>query len=534
MKNKSLVKIFNVLIVFALLLHMFMPLTVNAITTTKKVRVLWKYGNYTGVSKPIEIDVTNPSVPQYISASSIIPDDALGTSHTIDISKVSSFYNQGSLPQWMLIEDTDDYYPYLVVYHTWDELLDLFESNKLIINLENPFINPTLNIFLHLVPVGQTPDLSSTSSTAMKQYDDNWFSMKLDMSLDQFPTNGFEVYGCPESATNPASCVSWGDGTIITASDFKGRQVIWINTDYDTGTYEIQRGFSRGIDPTGAKDGPHSIASNGDREFRLIIYDEDYASIEFDVDADTYTYYLNGWDPTFTNPVYDLSTDIDNPTVYETYLLEDTLVFKSNTVGDKIVSAKALDVPNKGVSITNPTSDSFKIEFKSNYYSNVMFELTGESGKKYYLRVDRTFVTAQTNNELILNGFDDDLELYAEFIYPSEVSYQDFDVIATITTTSGETTKKLNAVNTREINREYNPSDPSSGEQVTNAIAVNAGVNLKKTRYLLDVDSTVKSVRVTITNKDAVSGDTYGGTFGGYGSGVELDLTHYLRQSSHN
>lgn len=521
MKNKSIVKIFNILIIFALLIHMFMPLTVNAVENTKKVRVAVKKNGAIDLSNPFDVSLNNPNTTQFISASSLTFDYGF----ELDISKVSQFYNQGLQPQWMLVDDRDDYYSSV---YDLDSVMDLFESNNIVIHVESPFSMGIATVIPHLVVKGGTPDLSSTSTTMMNADDGSWYSIRLNMSLDQIPTDGFEIKWCP---VNNSNCLSFAGGIYITPSDFRGIQEIWVETDSEEGTYNLKRGLDRGIDPTGAKDGPHSIASNGDREFRLVIYDEDYAAIEFDVDEDTYTYYLNGWDPTFTNPVYDLSTDINNPTVYETYLLEDTLVFKSNAIGDKIISAKALDVPNKGVSITNPTSDSFKIEFKSNYYSNVMFELTGESGKKYYLKVDRKFVSAQTNNELILNGFDDDLGLYAEFIYPSNTSYQDYDVIATITTNDGEVTKKLSAVNTREINREYSPSDPSSGEQVTNAIAVDAGVNLKKTRYLLDVDDKVKSVRITVTNKNAVNGNTFGGTFGGYGSGVELDLTHYLRQA---
>ena len=56
-----------------------------------------------------------------------------------------------------------------------------------------------------------------------------------------------------------------------------------------------------------------------------------------------------------------------------------------------------------------------------------------------------------------------------------------------------------------------------------------AGFNLKKSYYALGMTKDVKSVNITITNKDATKGNVYGGTFGGNGEGVELDLTYAKR-----
>jgi hypothetical protein len=59
--------------------------------------------------------------------------------------------------------------------------------------------------------------------------------------------------------------------------------------------------------------------------------------------------------------------------------------------------------------------------------------------------------------------------------------------------------------------------------------AFDAGVKLKKSYYALGMTKDVQSVNITVTKKDATKGTTYGGTFGGNGEGIELDLTYAKR-----
>ena len=66
--------------------------------------------------------------------------------------------------------------------------------------------------------------------------------------------------------------------------------------------------YDKGIDPTGGNDGFNSLVHNGDRKYRVVIYDDTkYESLTFNVDPDNYTYYLGAWDPVFANPTIDIS-----------------------------------------------------------------------------------------------------------------------------------------------------------------------------------------------------------------------------------
>ena len=270
------------------------------------------------------------------------------------------------------------------------------------------------------------------------------------------------------------------------------------------------------IDPCGGNDGPNSIVHNGYRDFRLIVYDDGYVPVTFNVDPENYTYYLGNWDPIFTNPVYDVSgTTEAKPMDYTTYLLENRLSFSS----DEITSVKALNVPNKAVTI-NKVDNSYTITFNSNFYSKVTFELTNRNGKKHYLRINRKFVDVDTSGNMNSQDPNAPREAYVVFTYPAVRSYDDYDVIATITTDEGSTSRILTATNVKAGNLEGSVNEGKTFE---------AGYNLKKSYYALGMTKDVKSVNITITNKDATKGTTYGGTFGGNGEGVELDLTYAKR-----
>ena len=284
--------------------------------------------------------------------------------------------------------------------------------------------------------------------------------------------------------------------------------------------------YPMGIDPTGGKDGINSISHNGDRKCRVTIYDDSkYESLTFNVNPNNYTYYLGLWFPVFTNPTIDISGSTkENPVVYTTYLLEDTLKFSAGEKNkENIVSVKALDVPSKGISITK-TGDEYTVKFKSNYYSEVILELTGASGGKYYVKVNRSFIESGSNLNDLFAGTSTTPTIYAKFTYPSTTAYTDYDVIATITKKDGTIeTKKLDAVKLTDFNNE-------SGMLETKYVW-DAGVKLNMTGFAIEASEDFESVEVTVTLKNATSSETYGGTFGGHNKGISLDIDFFMEHA---
>ena len=72
-----------------------------------------------------------------------------------------------------------------------------------------------------------------------------------------------------------------------------------------------------------------TIVTNGDREFRVVIYNADtFEGIQFSQNSDAYTYFPSFWDSTFYTGMLDISgTTRENPAEYNTFVLEPTIKF---------------------------------------------------------------------------------------------------------------------------------------------------------------------------------------------------------------
>ena len=178
------------------------------------------------------------------------------------------------------------------------------------------------------------------------------------------------------------------------------------------------------IDPTGAVSGENSISTNGDRAFRLTIFndaDGSYEGLTVSV-PDEYAYFPDWWDPAFHQDTFDISgTTKADPFEVEAFVLEPTVSIRS----DDITSVRALDVPAKAVSITDEGRGRFDLQFHSHFYDNVVFELTDEAGETYYIQINR--ISMRVNRVAGATPY------YAvDLYYADSSSYTNYDVITTI------------------------------------------------------------------------------------------------------
>lgn len=286
------------------------------------------------------------------------------------------------------------------------------------------------------------------------------------------------------------------------------KEYVFGNGQYDMGVQ---------LDPCGAKNGAHSICTNGDRNFRATIYEEGYQAIKFDTSEDSVDFFPNFWDQTFYSSTVDVSgTTPENPAVFETYLLNGGIFFSAGEHSSAITSVKALGVDEGALNIDNQ-DEQWAIWFMSNYYDHVVFEVTAEGGAKYYIRIARVtfnisdnFAPGQENKKVI-----------ASFYYPNgagwSMSYESFDVIAT----------KVKKDGSREtsIVQAIDMIDPLTGEMVTRDS--DGGKNLRMSFYSVDIDDGVAGVYFTVVNKGALDGgkEFYDGTFSGSGKGIFYNLS---------
>ena len=283
----------------------------------------------------------------------------------------------------------------------------------------------------------------------------------------------------------------------------------------DSISYDEKRDFM--IDPTGAKYGANSISTNGDRNFRATIYDEDnYHSIVFGVSEDDYTYFPSLWDPDFFCSEVDISgTTKESPAYYETYILEPNLKFSAGSKSASgIKSVKALDVNEGAVSISKDGNE-YSIRFNSNYYDNVIFEITDNNDDKHYIEIKRIVISTFDNmRDRNTNGTS--LQVGVNLLYPASKSYNDYEIIADIEYQDG-TRKSVKAKKVQTYQDLYR-----TGEMVLTD-EWDAGKNLKAASYGVEVAENVKSIHFNAIKKGALETDSYGGTFAGSGKGMKFE-----------
>lgn len=273
------------------------------------------------------------------------------------------------------------------------------------------------------------------------------------------------------------------------------------------------------IDPTGAECSKNSISTNGDRNFRLTIYndstDNHFEGLKLGVPTN-YTYFPSFWDPVFFSDTKDISNStIDNPTAFESYLLEDTVTITSDTVSSNFTSVQALDVPDKAVTITKIAQGSYSVKFNSHFYDKVKFKITDDNGKEYYVIIAR--VTIQVRDNFAPNVSSADNKLFVNVFYPSTSNYNYYQLVAKINYVDGTSETKIlsNSTLRDELGEDTGVYERDGGE------------GLKRSEYQIPCPGkNVKSLNLTVIEKGAFdSNTTYGGTFAGSGDGIHYDVT---------
>ena len=270
------------------------------------------------------------------------------------------------------------------------------------------------------------------------------------------------------------------------------------------------------LDPCGGENGANSLSSNADRNFRVLIYRDGYEAISFSSSEEDYTYFPRFWDPSFFSSTVDISgTSKDKPAVYNTYLIEPTVKFTTGQFSaEQITAVEALDVNPNAVSITK-VDGIFTVKFNSNYYDHVVFKVTAGE-KTYYIQLNRIVTDVHDN----FGPGVTDTKIIAELYYPTNKSYNDFEVFATVVNKDGTEETSIVSVNKYESEDYQNVIDNRVDDYVQNG-----GKGLYCSQYSIPVDKE-KAVGVyfTVINKGALSGDNYGGTYAGSGRGTYYDI----------
>ena len=268
------------------------------------------------------------------------------------------------------------------------------------------------------------------------------------------------------------------------------------------------------LQPVGEPDANNAYVSYGDRNFKVVVYNDEYRGVSIGdlTELEYYPDYMTN--PFIRQDQFDISdTTKDKPTGINTVLLEKVVRIKAiSSVNDfTITKLEALDVPENAVSITK-VNDEWRLEFSSNFYDMVVFKATGNDGKDYYFQVKRTTIDGwirMIDNKPVIN---------ADFWFDKERSYEDFELTAKIYYKDGSTkTVKLAAV--KDI-------DDGLGN-ITREYEANDGKGLKKSTFQYKLsegeDKKIKTIYFNAEYKGSTA-SKYAGAYVGSGEGVKANL----------
>ncbi|MBQ6355420.1 hypothetical protein IJJ18_03370 [Candidatus Saccharibacteria bacterium] len=213
-------------------------------------------------------------------------------------------------------------------------------------------------------------------------------------------------------------------------------------TNGEGNSYQVDPSYDKlkqlRIDPTGASKGKSIISTNGDRAFRLTIYDPStYFGVTNASNPSDLEYWPDFWDEGMFNPAYDLSgTTAAAPQTMQAYLLGDTVTLRAD---EKSAPISGISIASEGVSAAAVTISqsgaNWNLKFNSNYYDKVVFKITA-GGQDRYLQINRLNVLAVTPDPY--NG--NTLGARAYIPTPND---GEFDVVATYYYASGSSKTTL-------------------------------------------------------------------------------------------
>ena len=271
------------------------------------------------------------------------------------------------------------------------------------------------------------------------------------------------------------------------------------------------------LQPVGEPEANNAYVSYGDRNFKVVVYNDDYKGIAMG-DFAKLNYYPAHWsNPFVRRDQFDISgTTKDKPALMDSILLEKTVVIKTLDYNNfEIASIEALDVPENAVNITKDNGE-FSIEFSSNFYDNVTFKITDKNGEISYLQIKRYTVDSW------IKFVDNHPVLTADFFFDEEKEYTDFDITAKIIYKDG-TSKNVTLEATRgiddglgNITDEYEVFESEYG-----------GKGLKKASFNYNLadgeDREIKKVYLNVEFKGSTE-TTYAGAYVGSGEGVLANI----------
>lgn len=278
------------------------------------------------------------------------------------------------------------------------------------------------------------------------------------------------------------------------------------------------------LQPLGEPEQNNAYVSYGDRNFKLVIYNENYKGVTMG-DLSELHYYPSTWTNAYLRrDQYDISgTTKSNPTIINTILLESTVIIRPlNYNSFAIKSMEALDVPEDAVDISKDNNGEFRLVFSSNFYDNVVFKVTDTNNEVSYLQVSRYTIDGWISHH------DNGAYLTADFYFDREREYSDFDLTAKILYKDG-TVKNVTLDAVYGIDDGLGNIAPTYQVDEENPLFGPKGKGLKHSTFEYGLENgeedRIDKVYLNAEYKGSTA-STYAGAYVGSGEGTLANIYH--------
>ena len=280
------------------------------------------------------------------------------------------------------------------------------------------------------------------------------------------------------------------------------------------------------LQPVGEPEDNNAYVSYGDRNFKVVIYNDDFKGITRGNLSELH-YYPSSWtNPFIMRDQFDISGSTkENPAVIDSILLESIVIIRPLEYNDfAIKTIEALDVPEQAVEIIKEANGEFKLVFSSNFYDNVVFKVTDTNDEVSYIQVKRYTIDGWIRHD---NDSNSNI-LTADFYFDREKSYEDFDITAKIVYKDGSTENvKLQAVDRIDDGLGNITEEFEVEETVTHFDNKEFGLKKSVFEYVLgDVDERdIERIYLNAEYKGSTASN-YNGAYVGSGEGILANIYH--------
>lgn len=271
------------------------------------------------------------------------------------------------------------------------------------------------------------------------------------------------------------------------------------------------------MDPTNNTEGQTSVTWTPDREFRITFYEDGYQGICLVTSGMSYP------EAPFNETVFGIKdkdiggTTKGNPAILPVYGLEQSITVTAGDNSKPIKEITPLDVPNGAITVSEVETGKFNIAFHSNFFDKVVYQVTDENDKVYYVKIIRE--TLEAHDNFGPGTAESDMEITADFYFPIDNSYSEYQMVASLWV---QDEKGQNVIKEVKVIQPGIVKDKDGASTAKYEVPI--GATLKQSSYIVPVDKSIVAISFNILKSGEMNKEAFSGAVSGSGDGAYYDI----------